>query len=223
MPTPITLFTILFIALASAQWSPVPLGTPYNGLTRPLYVPAAITLDWVIPGVGVIESNTYSGYYGNDPANSRFAFDIGSGKQYTFANATYQVLNLPTGQACFIVDNYTYAFEGVAKSGAIKVGVSDLFLDHYFGFVNDGGAGLAVKIAFDVFVNTITNSPVEIDFSQNLPQPHNPDGSCPPAVVVLTGYVSLPPTISTQPPPASFFQLPAICADAYPYQAVFCL
>lgn len=212
-------------------------GSSFNGYANPYYVAATYNQLAVVPGVGQVSDSSYTGFVGNDPANSQIAVDLGAFKTYILPNITFNVINYAgTPVACLKVTGYTRAFEVLAKSAAIKTelayvvsgaegatGVDNLVLvSEYFGFVNDPGAGLNVKIAFHAYVDLFGNVR-RTKFAQNAPGQRNPDGSCPPVAADLIGIIDTAPQVGPVNFPAGFFTPPALCANAYEYALAECL
>jgi len=215
--------------------SRVPNGAPYNGGIRPVNATVNVNITFVAPGAGAVQAFTAVGLYSNDPANSRFAFDLGAalGKQITLANGTYEIVFNPQTYSfnCFYYAAYTYAYEAIAKSTAVKTSTvvqNNRVVDFYHGLAHDAGAGTS-WISFTASQDPIFHVPVHVEFSQGVPRPFNfTSNSCPPSPVIETGILdfNIPPRCLVNDCVAdpSFFSLPPICWDAYtrPWEQIFC-
>lgn len=231
------LFALFAAISASLIPPPVPFGSPFAGYQKSYYVSATYLQAVSAPSAGLVSQSSFSGVIGNDPVNQRAAVDLGAFKTYILPNITYNVINGPAGPvACLKVTNYTYAFEVASKAAAFNTELEYIvdpaedtdgstrlvYVNHYFGFVNDPGAGLNVRISYDAYVSILTGLTRRVKFAQNLPSQRNPDGSCNPATLRLVGIINLDDDSGVAP--AGFYTPPAaLCANAVEYAEAECL
>ena len=228
----VLILTILLLTLrASAFNQPAPYYSPLKYYAQPFYTNLTYTV-YNSTGTGATLVSSTSGVAGNDPVNQQFAFDAGLFKTFVNVNETFNVFyynGIPV--LCLSVPGYTYSFEVNAKSFAVKTDFvlvsetatgNDLIRnDVYTGYVNDPGAGLSTKIGITAYVDVRTGQISRSVFAQNYPVQRRPDGSCPPFTSMYLGQIDFEESLGSAP--ASFYQVPSVCANAIPYEELYCL
>lgn len=225
----VALFACLAAALglASAGFG-APLGASFDGLAYPFYTAnGAANLYTVYPnGTSTVQSTTV--IYGNDPANSRYAIDLGynpetgvRAKQIVLRNITYETITFLNGYTlCLTVASWNYSFEAQQKGQMIKIANVLGLWDHYFGDVLDAPA-LPWRIAVNTFWDWFNKLPASISYSSNSAGHPLVGGGCAAPGTVGTADINFPGPFS-ESAPESFFALPATCATAGPYSADVC-
>lgn len=208
------------LGLARADFG-APLGASFSGLVHPFYTANGGASIYTVNPNGTSTVVTSKVIYGNDPANSRYAIDLGTGaKQYVFANITYETIAFPGYTLCLSVPTWNYSFEAQQKGQMLKIANVYGLVDHYFGDVLDAPA-LPYRIAVNTFWNWLSNTPASISYSSNTGGHPIFGGGCATPGTVGTADISFPGPFSTSAP-ESFYTPPASCAQAVPYSAFVC-
>ena len=204
-----------------------PFGASFSGLAHPFYTAnGGASLYTVYPnGTSTVQSTKV--IYGNDPANSRYAIDLGFNpatgaqpKQYVFWNITYETITFANGYTlCLTVPTWNYSFEAQAKGQMLKISNIYGLVDHYFGDVLDAPA-LPYLIAVSTDWNWLTNTPASITYSSNTAGHPIFGGGCQAPGTKGTADISFPGPFSSAP--ESFYTLPAACASPIPYSYAVC-
>lgn len=192
-------------------------GAPYQALTQSLDCRGNVSLSVVVPVAGtvVVLAAGAPARYGVDLAQQAYAFDIAAGGvQYVFANGTYEYIFEPALQsfACYYFPQYTFAFEKIAKSTAVKKVVRNqpASKETHAGLCLDAGAGFS-PIYFSTVTDVNSGLPDSIDFQQRLPKPAALGAeACAADPTQLAGSVAFS-SCSAAAPADGFIQLPSLC------------
>ncbi len=210
------------VGLVSARHNcGAPMGASFSGLTHPFYTANGVASVYTINPNGTSTLKTSTVIYGNDPTNSRYAIDLGTGaKQYVTATTTYETIVTPNGVLCLSVPTWNYTFEAQQKGQMIKVKSSD-GKDCYVGDVLDAPA-LPWRITVETDWNWERNTPDAIIYSSNTGGHPIFGGGCVTPGTVGTAILDFGASSFVSSAPESFYTLPASCAAPLPYSAFVC-